>query len=52
MKSQITSMYSVNYVVDQAVQIRVLLAQLVDFMDGMQYGSVVLASKHAANLGQ
>src|SRR4029078_13111338 len=50
--SQITSMYSVDYVVDQAVQIRVFLAQFVYFVAGMQHGSVVLASKDAANLRQ
>jgi hypothetical protein len=45
-------MDGVDYVVDQPVQIGILLTQSVDFVDGMQHGGVVLASKHASDLGQ
>ena len=50
--SQITSMDGVDYVVDEPVQISILLTKSVDFVNGMQDSGVMLASKHATDLGQ
>src|ERR1700733_11360781 len=50
--SQITSMDGVDYVVDELVQIGVLLAQSVDFLNGIEHRGVMLASEHASDFWQ
>ena len=51
-KTDLTSMDGVRYLVNQPVEIRIFLAQPINFLDGMEHGGVMFAVEQAADLGQ
>src|SRR5579864_9584197 len=51
-KEYLSSMYRVDYIVYDSVQIGVLLTEPVDFVDGVEDGGVMFPAEHAPDLRQ